>query len=71
MHFQILKPKTPISETKKEFIDFKYSAFRTEESKEKYKKQLYLYKMAYERAFQEKIDKVVLLSLKTGESFQL
>ena len=52
-------------------IDFKYSAFRTEESKEKYKKQLYLYKMAYERAFREKIDKVVLLSLKTGESFQL
>lgn len=52
-------------------IDFKYSAFRTDESKEKYKKQLYLYKMAYERAFREKIDKVVLLSLKTGESFQL
>jgi ATP-dependent helicase/nuclease subunit A len=52
-------------------IDFKYTTFRTEFDKEKYKKQLYLYKMAYERAFGEKIDKVVLLSLKTGESFEL
>ncbi len=52
-------------------VDFKYSAFRNEESKQKYKKQLYLYKMAYERAFGAKIDKVVLLSLKTGESFEL
>jgi ATP-dependent helicase/nuclease subunit A len=52
-------------------IDFKYTTFRTELDKEKYKKQLYLYKMAYEHAFGEKIDKVVLLSLKTGESFEL
>ena len=52
-------------------VDFKYTTFRTEESKEKYKKQLYLYKMAFERAFCEKIEKVVLLSLKTGESFEI
>ncbi len=56
---------------KKMIVDYKYSAFRTQKSKDKYKKQLYLYKLAYERAFREKIDKVVLLSLKTGESFEL
>lgn len=56
---------------KKYIVDFKYSSLKGEESKNKYKKQLYLYKMAYELSFGEKIDKVVLLSLKTGESFEL
>ena len=56
---------------KKYVVDFKYSSLNGEEGKNKYKKQLYLYKMAYELSFGEKIDKVVLLSLKTGESFEL
>ena len=56
---------------KKYIVDFKYSSLKGEEGKNKYKKQLYLYKMAYELSFGEKIDKVVLLSLKTGESFEL
>ena len=52
-------------------VDFKYSSLGTEEAREKYKKQLKLYKMAYKVAFGVEIDKIVLLSLKNGESFEL
>ena len=55
----------------KYIVDFKYASLRTEEGRERYKKQLNLYKMAYKVAFGEEIDKIVLLSLKTGESFEL
>ena len=52
-------------------VDFKYSSLTDEESVKKYKKQLNLYKMAYKVAFGKEIDKIVLLSLKTGKSFVL
>ena len=55
----------------KYIVDFKYASLRTEEGREKYKKQLNLYKKAYKVAFGEEIDKIVLLSLKTGKSFEL
>lgn len=48
-------------------VDYKYSALRNDEAKEKYKKQLNLYKMAAETAFCKKIDRIILLSLKTGQ----
>ena len=52
-------------------VDFKYSSLTDEESMKKYEKQLNLYKMAYKVAFGKEIDKIVLLSLKTGKSFVL
>ena len=55
----------------KYIVDFKYSSLNTKISRKKYEKQLKLYKMAYKVAFGEEIDKIVLLSLKTGESFEL
>jgi ATP-dependent helicase/nuclease subunit A len=56
---------------KKYIIDFKYSSLSSAEARERYKKQLNLYKMAYKVSFGNEIDKIVLLSLKNGESFEL
>ncbi len=56
---------------KKYIIDFKYSSLSSAEARERYKKQLNLYKMAYKVSFGKEIDKIVLLSLKNGESFEL
>lgn len=52
-------------------VDFKNSALRDEETVEKYKKQLYLYKMAVESAIGVKIDRTVLYSFKTGRIIDL
>lgn len=52
-------------------VDYKYSALKNREARKKYKKQLYLYKMALETAFSEKIASAYVLSLKTGETFSM
>ena len=52
-------------------VDFKYASLYTEDARERYKKQLKLYKMAYKVAFGEEIEKIILLSLKNGKSFEL
>ncbi len=52
-------------------VDFKSSSLRDEEIVKKYKKQLYLYKMAIESADNVKIDRVLLYSFKTGETIDL
>ena len=48
-------------------VDYKLSSKTGEELKNNYKKQLYLYKKAFESAFKRKIDHLGILSLITGE----
>ena len=48
-------------------IDYKLSRKTGEVLKNSYKKQLYLYKKAFESAFKKKIDNMGILSLITGE----
>ncbi len=52
-------------------VDFKNSLLKDEETVKKYKKQLYLYKMAIESAIGAKIDKVVLYSFKTAKTIEV
>ena len=60
-----------INDEEKIILDFKNSALKDEESLEKYKKQLYLYKSAIESAIGAKIDKLALYSFKTGKTLYL
>lgn len=60
-----------INDDKKYIVDFKNSALRDEETIEKYRKQLYLYKSAVESAICAKIDGVMLYSFKTGKTIVL
>lgn len=60
-----------INDEKKYIVDFKNSALRDEETIEKYRKQLYLYKSAVESAICAKIDGVMLYSFKTGKTIVL
>ena len=60
-----------INDKEKIILDFKNSALKDEESLEKYKKQLYLYKSAIESAICAKIDKLALYSFKTGKTLYL
>lgn len=60
-----------INDKEKIILDFKNSALKDEESLEKYKKQLYLYKSAIESAIGAKIDKLALYSFKTGKTLYL
>ncbi len=52
-------------------VDFKNSLLKDEDMVKKYKKQLYLYKMAIESAICAKIDKVLLYSFKTGKAIEV
>lgn len=60
-----------INDQKKYIVDFKNSALRDEQTIEKYRKQLYLYKSAVESAIGAKIDGVMLYSFKTGKTVVL
>ena len=60
-----------INDEERIILDFKNSALKDEESLEKYKKQLYLYKSAIESAIGAKIDKLALYSFKTGKTLYL
>lgn len=60
-----------INHDKRIIVDFKNSALKDEQSLEKYKKQLYLYKSAIESAIDAKIDRLVLYSFKTGKTIDL
>ncbi len=51
-------------------VDYKYSALTNEDAKKKYEKQLKLYKMASESVVSGKIDRILLLSLKTGKTIE-
>ncbi len=60
-----------IDSKEKIIVDFKNSMLKDEDTVKKYKKQLYLYKMAIESAICAKIDKVVLYSFKTGKTIEV
>lgn len=60
-----------INDEKKYIVDFKNSALKDEQTIEKYRKQLYLYKSAVESAIRAKIDGVMLYSFKTGKTIVL
>lgn len=60
-----------INGKQKIIVDFKNSYLNRDESLQKYKKQLYLYKKAIESAVNDKIDRVVLYSFKTGKTIDL
>ncbi len=49
-------------------LDFKTGYITQDNVPERYKRQLYLYKMAVEAAIGEKVDKVLLYSFKSGET---
>lgn len=51
-------------------VDYKYSSLTNEDAKKKYEKQLKLYKMASESVVSGKIDRILLLSLKTGKTIE-
>lgn len=51
----------------KTIVDFKNSYLRDEQTVQKYKKQLYLYKTAVESVIGAKIDKTLLYSFKSGK----
>ena len=52
-------------------VDYKLSNLGVDILKEKYKKQLYLYKKAYESATNRKIDKMYIVSLITGKEVEI
>ena len=62
-----------LAETDQEvfIVDYKLSSLPKEVLKEKYKKQLYLYKKAYESATNRKIDKMYVVSLITGDEVEI
>lgn len=60
-----------INDDVKIIVDFKNSLLKDEETINKYKKQLYLYKSAVESVIGAKIDRVVLYSFKTGKTIDL
>ncbi len=60
-----------INGEKRIIVDFKNSALKDEQSLERYKKQLYLYKSAIESAICAKIDRLVLYSFKSGKTIDL
>lgn len=51
-------------------VDYKYSALTNESARKKYEKQLNLYKTAAESVISGKIDRILLLSLKTGKTME-
>ena len=51
-----------------EIIDYKYSSLAANELKEKYKKQLFLYSYAVEKALNIKVNKTSLFNIFTGET---
>ena len=52
-------------------IDYKFSSLNSSSLKEKYAKQIKLYSKALEKAFNKKVDKKYLLSLKDGNLISL
>lgn len=60
-----------INSDKKILVDFKYSRLDDEKLKEKYKKQLYLYKTAIESALLCEIDRIVIYSFISGSCIDL
>ncbi|MEG1663475.1 MAG: 3'-5' exonuclease, partial [Clostridia bacterium] len=52
-------------------VDFKNSYLSDEMAVERYKKQLYLYKMAVEHDIGAKVDKIVLYSFKSGKTMEI
>ena len=52
-------------------VDFKNSALRSAEAREKYKNQLYLYKNAVEHALFDKVDRLFLYSFKLNEAVEI
>lgn len=60
-----------INDDEKIIVDFKNSRLSDKKSLKRYKKQLYLYKMALESIYSVKIDKVLLYSFKTGATVEL
>ncbi|MBR6778691.1 MAG: UvrD-helicase domain-containing protein [Clostridia bacterium] len=48
-------------------IDYKFSSLPIEILKQKYTEQLSLYKLAVEKAYNKKVDKVLIYSINTGE----
>lgn len=51
-------------------VDYKYSSLSNEDARKKYEKQLKLYKTAAESVVSGKIDRILLLSLKTGKTIE-
>jgi ATP-dependent helicase/nuclease subunit A len=48
-------------------IDYKYSSSPINKLREKYNTQLYLYKLALERAFHKPVTQSLIYSIKTGD----
>lgn len=51
-------------------VDYKYSSLTNADAKKKYEKQLNLYKTAVENVVSGKVDRILLLSLKTGKTLE-